>query len=897
MFYHSAALVAVAVALSLYVHWADKLSSFLGAAMLIVTLGLNSNVHPLIVALVLFTTSLVLLLAFMASSRLFVFSVVLPSLLATYTGNCWWALWAGLSVYYFWMDGLRGVLYLPFQFFVVEWLKASSSPVPNQRKFWSLILRPFNLKSYRITSSIHAYQIHIHPALLLLSQCLFLVVDKVVYNTTQFVKWVVWEFRGGYDWCPDWKIEEHARQSAEYQAQKLREKIPPEVARRQREESQRKWHQHELERESRNKAGSVEPSYKGLRHERSFIDYSPPSTDSSPNFFRMIEEMMKIPSSSQNGSDQMESPSSESPTPTAPVSSHQAPVPPTVPAESPMNHFSQPPIQRLPSTPIAPFQNTHEGPKNHNSAQVSDTTQFIITPARTSKYPEKRVRFELPVKEAKKPASGTSGKQMEHEMNKPTEHYGTSNTQIDYQMDEPIDCDMDEPMEDEDVVMTDRMDEVEELISLMEGLKITSKCDEDLMDIDCQPPALSWIIGEAPFVPLYSHVSHASVSHPARNVHPLDSFTSPAIADFSAVPAVYAPSFPAPEPAPRAMPIAPMYPAEVPPAGFTAPTGPAATSHTFSAPLPLPAPVYESSTIAPATTFTSSARPVHPPQQYPDTFVPPAVPASSGFNFDFSGPSFPAPSMAPPAVSSFQTAPTGSIFNFTGAAESPMPDIDEELENQLLAEFGALSPTPEKQPTPSFSEQPTGVFRSSQDAEWASSGPRPSFEAQPIPSYPQPTEPFRSSQDAEWASSGPRPSFEEQPIPSYPEPTEPFRLSQDDEAELFGPLPGSEEQFIPSPEPTEPFRLSQDDEAELFGPSPEQPYSYPPPETQNRAWSSWTPQDKADLDAALFGTGEEIDMGIGHRPGTPPMYADDPKDIEKAKYYPDPNPRGGKRRG
>ncbi|KAI1426788.1 hypothetical protein F5Y12DRAFT_793961 [Xylaria sp. FL1777] len=753
MIKYSLALVAFAVALSLYVQWADKLSFFLWTAMFIVSVAYNAHANPLIIALVLFTTFLVLLLALIVSSRLFVIAVLLPSLLAAYTGKLALPFCLGLLVYQVWMSGPLGVLSFFSHLLLIALLKTICSPPPNQVETWSSIVQILDLNLDPITSCIHAYQVHIHPAIFLLSQSLFQFVDKVIYIVEQSVKTVVWTFTERYDYCPDWKTAEFDRQEAESRARKLREKIPPEVARRQREEADLRWRQHQrkVELQGRNADQSRQRVYQHRsrpllnRFVANVIDV-PPSKPFSPEFLRMISGTTSNSPSGQHEPNQLGSQLFESPVPTFPAPFHQPLISPHVSIESPVptlpTPFRQPfdspqvsiespvvPIPRssgqcLPWVPSTNVQKIPEAQTNRDFSHVSNPVPFVEKPAPFRGIGGKRVTF-----------------CMEHQIIEPAQN----------QRDEAMEDVMDEAME--------------ELNSLLKGLEIKSEPDDELMDVDSRRPALSWIVGEAPFAPLYFRAPHTSVSSPAPYVHADDLLS---FAEFSAALAVATIDIPqisaslpvtesapptisvtpaVPEPVPQTMFRAPIEPAApvlplpaapipqlsapllpAPPATLTTPIVPAASAVTFSrpaipglftepsAPAPAPAPAVPMvPTISPTTPFTFSAPslPPPPPTQPPVVFTGPATPMSSAFTFSLPSSLTLAP--PPPTSPPSQDAPKRIRIKFTGYVP-PAPELtdDDELERQLIEEYNALPSKSEKQstlePEPREKEEETPVY-------------------------------------------------------------------------------------------------------------------------------------------------------------------------------------------
>ncbi|KAI0521455.1 hypothetical protein F5B22DRAFT_643619 [Xylaria bambusicola] len=237
MFNYSAALVAFAIALSLYVHWTNQLSVYGFGVALALLAGYFTNAYPLVIALVLFVTSLICLLALIASSRLFVISVLLSSFLAAYTGQPRHYFWLGQLVCHIWMNDQLSVFYILCQYFIYVWLKGTWSPRP-QAQTWTSIFRSLSLSLDFIVSCIDAYLSH----LLLLSKYLCQASDKVLYTTIQLAKSVLWAFTQNDHWCPDRKIDEIARVRAEHAARRRRERPSREASCRQYEDALQKSH-------------------------------------------------------------------------------------------------------------------------------------------------------------------------------------------------------------------------------------------------------------------------------------------------------------------------------------------------------------------------------------------------------------------------------------------------------------------------------------------------------------------------------------------------------------------------------------------------------------------------------------------------------------------------------
>ncbi|KAI1314292.1 hypothetical protein F5Y03DRAFT_7431 [Xylaria venustula] len=237
-------LVAFAVVLSAFVHWAVELSTVLWAVPVIVPMAFKLNV-PLFTAMILFIIFLVLLLAFFTRSYLFVFAVLFPSVIGAYTGKISIAFGISLLVYHVWMTGLRGVVTFSLQALFVAGLKLLCSFPESHADAWPSILRSLNIDLEPILACYQAYQAEIHPPILFLFQYLFHFIEMGLYVLDQAAKSIVWAFTQNYNWRPDWKVKEHARIRAEALAERLRNKVPPAVARRQREEAQRLWHQRE----------------------------------------------------------------------------------------------------------------------------------------------------------------------------------------------------------------------------------------------------------------------------------------------------------------------------------------------------------------------------------------------------------------------------------------------------------------------------------------------------------------------------------------------------------------------------------------------------------------------------------------------------------------------------
>ncbi|KAI0810262.1 hypothetical protein GGR55DRAFT_678858 [Xylaria sp. FL0064] len=891
---YSVALVALAVALSTYVHWANDFSSFLWAAMVVIVLAYKSAIHPLIIVMLLFTASLILLITLISASRLFVYVVLLPSVLAAYTGKWRHAFWLGLLVYHLWMTGPWGIAYALSQFLIFTGLKAMFSPPEGQVRAWSSILGPFNLNLSLITSYLHAYQTCIQPTVLLLSQYVFKFMDKVVYILVQGVKCVVWELTERPAWCPDWQIEEYRKIEARMHARRLKDKVPPELARQQKEWARQKYHSNERYAR-RSRLGRVcHPS--PIANQPLPPMLLPPSKPGNFEFRRAIYSIEIIEPPKNDSHDPIPVPPKPAPTNVLALPPAAAPPPP------PTVGISWPASQNVPSILRQP-----------SLAGVSGTV--TIRQPSFPEAPKKRVTF------AEQP------RYIEPEP---------------YTEPEPMEIQEEEPTSDQDdQPMEDMMDEsMEELNSLFKGLEVQSQDDDESMNIDCQPPALAWICGERPFVPLYFHITRTTVAaSPVHPVHPVHSPFSATLSGLS-VPQLALPAVPevprGPEPmqpshytapaaspftrppfsapptwAPPALTTAPVVSTAAPPAVTAVQTVPESNDVAFSAPVlqtPFTAPPPQAVAAVPTATQTTTF-----------TF---SVPSSV---FDFSTPSFPAAPLPPAATPTSQATSAPGIFQFPGHVAPVSPPrtedqealdqeaLDQEAEDQLIAEFMATKP---REQSTFQSPQPAGT--QSQGDNMSVSGPSLAAEMQPAPCPPrglgglskeQEDELFRQYGEIQAAerqatSSSSRPAggssfnipnvptlaasgFHIPNMPSLPLPILPPMSSSETRTPYVPPTEGQ----VPSSPLSELTELDDDELNQLCPPG-----SGSNEENQGR----FSPETIQQLDAILSVERRPdpgLDMGYGHVPNLSQVYADDPADVARAMQKPDPNPRATKRRG
>ncbi|KAK5631655.1 hypothetical protein RRF57_007369 [Xylaria bambusicola] len=730
MFDHSAALVAFAVALSLYVHWTDQLSVYAFGAFFALLAGRFTNVYPLVIALVLFITSLICLLALIVSSQLFVISVFLPSLLAAYTGQPWYCFWLGQLVCHIWMNGQWGIFYLLSQYFAIVSLKATCSSPRPQAQAWTSISRSLNVNLDSMASCIHAYQTHLHPAILLLSECFCQAVDKVVYITAQLVKTVVWAFTQSYHWCPDWKIEEIARARAEREAKRRRERPSREALRRQYENTFDKYHsakpqmqQEESQRKSRafgegfkedakrsrlDLLGPLNPFLKGVIAE-------PPKTPPfSPGFLKFLadssesiardaakrkllelEAIAKAEAEREFWDTQLAGLIAD-PTPISenlPAPAANSSLPPSpAPIKSSLVAFTQPPRQSPywspalspSSSPVAPNHSNSDKVKKNKSALLRSPSYNAVKPApmaRAKGKMGKTVRFaDMLETEMNDPKNSR--------ISQPTVRRATQHEDMADQKNQSVELD-----ESMDVSGESLGDPREELGNLFKALRIRSELNDEPMNVNIRPPALSWIIGDTPFIPQYFRAVQTPVFSSIRRARPIDTVSAPAAARHSniftaASSADHHMASAPPVSAPRSVPVNMVMddlavPTAAPPITFANPPAPAAPACTFSA-LPfsalLRAPPAVQTTTTTNVTFSVPSPPCEKPQAVlqssafnfsalplPVPGEPPVLPQSSVFNF--AAPPIP-PAEKPPFI------PQISVFNFTAP---PLPPVEKSL--------------------------------------------------------------------------------------------------------------------------------------------------------------------------------------------------------------------------
>ncbi|KAI1282741.1 hypothetical protein F5Y07DRAFT_394704 [Xylaria sp. FL0933] len=933
---YSVALVALAVALSTYVHWANDFSSFLWAAMVVIVLAYKSAIPPLIIVMLLFTASLILVTTLASASRLFVYAVLLPSLLAAYTGKWRHAFWLGLLAYHLWMSGRWGIVYAVSQFLIFTGLKAMFSPPEGQVRAWSSILGPFNFNLSPMTSYLDAYQTHLQPTVLLLSQYVFKFMDKVVYILVQAVKCVVWELTERPAWCPDWQIEEYRKIEARVHAQRLKDKVPPEIARKQRELARQRYHSHEPYARPSRLGRVCHPSPIANRPLSSML-LLPPPKPAGLEFLRAI-----------NSSEIVEPPRNDSPDP--------IPVPPNSPDPIPVPAHSPDPVPVLSSPPAPTIVPALPPPTLRISRPASQNVRSIlrqpkprgvsgrVTKRQPSlpKAPKKRVTFaEQPRYRYIEPElmEVQEEEAQEEEVQEPeVQEPGVQEPEVQEPEVQEEEVQEEEPTSDQnDQAMEDMMDgPMEELNSLFKSLEVQSQADDESMNIDGQPPALAWIYGERPFVPLYSHVPIIpSMAHLVDSVSPSATLSGlsvpqlalPAILEVPRGPEPVQPShytalaasqitlppFSAlPIWAPPALTAAPVVSTTEPPAVTAVQTVPESNDVAISAPVlqtPFTAPPPQSAAAVPTAIQTTAF----------------GVPTS--FVFDFSAPSFPAAPPPPPAATpTSQATSAPRIFQLTDhVAPVPPPEtedqealwdqeaLDEALEAQLIAEYNATEPR--EQPT-FQSPQPAGT--QSQGDNMSVSGPSLAAEVQLAPCPPmglgglsQEEEDglfrlFGEIQAAERqaTSSSSRPAggssfnvpnvptlaasgFHIPNMPPLPLPTLPALSSS--ETRTPG-VPPTEDQ-VPSSPLSELTELDDDvlNQLHPLGSGSNE-------ENQGR----FSPETIQQLDSILSVERRPdpgLDMGYGHVPNLSQVYADDPADVARATQKPDPNPRAHKRRG
>ncbi|KAJ8129456.1 hypothetical protein O1611_g4173 [Lasiodiplodia mahajangana] len=105
---------------------------------------------------------------------------------------------------------------------------------------WSSLL-PSSAGIDWTTLWIDTFRLYIIPVASLVFQSLFGFINSFGYYIVQSVKYVVWAWSDNYNWWPDAKIEERNRILAEQAAERLKKRMPYELACRLREENKQKW--------------------------------------------------------------------------------------------------------------------------------------------------------------------------------------------------------------------------------------------------------------------------------------------------------------------------------------------------------------------------------------------------------------------------------------------------------------------------------------------------------------------------------------------------------------------------------------------------------------------------------------------------------------------------------
>ena len=372
---------------------------------------------------------------------------------------------------------------------------------------------------------------------------------------------------------------------------------------------------------------------------------------------------------------------------------------------------------------------------------------------------------------------------------------------------------------------------------------------------------------------------------------------------------------------------------------FAAPVVPQNSNFNFSIPnLPTP---QQSASVLPALSL--------PLPQQPTFNFGVSAPQSSAFNF--SAPSVPASATGASAAPASQAPP---IFSFTGVtAPEPAPaqTNNEAFESQLLTEFLAIgTPNQGEQSVSSSSE--VGQNTTPQQPAPSSAAPVVTqssgfnFNAPLVPSTAAEASVVPATQTAPLAhSSSPTDVAPPDSAPTRDEADQVTRhmlavieafnrsnpglqpenenmeqedggvdleflnrpildvngqpivldhnLLNDREANSIFGEPSSE--VRPASPPAEPAENTAAMEAEQSQSTPsaaedQEVLDAPEPASRPQNWSNAAPGQNLVLDDRM--------LGIGHRPGPEPIYADDPKDVARAKRKArDPNPRAAKRSG
>ncbi|KAI8626677.1 hypothetical protein F5Y19DRAFT_488041 [Xylariaceae sp. FL1651] len=236
--HHSHALVAMAVALSLYGYWVDMQPFFSGLATSIVAVAYFSKVHPAGGVLSLLMISLLFFLVFSSNFRMVFAALILQSSLFAYTDFGWWGFWLVLFGYRLWMLGPELALWQASDMFVVQLCRCAipSSAYPKPGSIPPLAVWTSGLEP-DWTIPLQAALEYIPPVLAFVTFYLSLLLGilqpylGVVYNfgrtIVQTILW--WGSRYSYHWRPDWKIALDIRNE-----QKRRDaRVPPAIVAQQ----------------------------------------------------------------------------------------------------------------------------------------------------------------------------------------------------------------------------------------------------------------------------------------------------------------------------------------------------------------------------------------------------------------------------------------------------------------------------------------------------------------------------------------------------------------------------------------------------------------------------------------------------------------------------------------
>ncbi|GAP84394.2 hypothetical protein SAMD00023353_0702130 [Rosellinia necatrix] len=726
--------------------------------------------------------------------------------------------------------------------------------------YWSGMLAP--LLGMAVTAASVVYCIKVHPALMfrayetfmclaapLLLRALGQFTRKVAYILTQIIKSMVWYLTENYNWCPDWRLAKFERRANEHLARRRAERVPPGIARRQREEAHRKWDEKvrcDLEGETKSKEFNydrpqrklikpfssctynlVKEYYEIRRQRRERETEAKKYRRTHPKIFGR-ERNVRRPVDAQIIPNQSLFPRPQPHQALVPIETSEAA--PTAPYSQPSGTFIPP----LPSDSVVPTQHilhvqhgTEVAPAFGPGAVKLPSLSEVAGVNLQSAFQDARMILD-PEPEAQL---------LDVVMNDHTA--GETTDMMDYIMDADV---------DNDVEMKDVGSEVKggRLTRSLNGLAIASRPKDEPMSAYCPQRPLSWITGEPTFVPLYYNSSRAPAPAPMPYTYPTDYIVSQpaaglptALAEpYSALPMVS--DIPQPFMSQQGTfdiymdPTIPRAPTPFIPAPVAMPAPIA-----MLAPVAMPVPVAVPLTLPPAIHFTARTPPMTPSFPLEDPI------AHTNTVSD---------STLPRLVE-----PTPSSSSFYGTIV--IPGMGDRIPSP--SRFYANEPfePPAAPSTPQPAIIPTAPFIPL-DTSFAFSAP-----GLPTLSFPDPATAAPPAAPQEQAAGSPASDF-----------------SELDEEALAGYLPAGAAAPAPAPAPAG-FGLTEADDAELMA------LLYPDGTYGQEGNGPLTQQQQQQLlllQLLPHGYDAAVGMGIGHVPGPEPVYADDPQD--------DADPRSAKRK-